>query len=136
MTPADMARLHAACFTIPRPWSEAEIADLLASPQVFALTEAEGFLIGRAVSGEAELLTVAVAPAARRQGTGTRLLAAFLTEARARNAESVFLEVATDNAAARALYAAAGFEPAGRRREYYRTPTGQPIDALVLRQGL
>ena len=131
-----MARLHEKCFTTPRPWSEAEISDLLAAPHVFAVTEPAGFLIGRAVAGEAELLTVAVDPAARRQGTGARLMAAFLAEARVRNAESVFLEVAADNAAARALYSAAGFQPAGVRRGYYRTPQGQPVDALVLRRGL
>ena len=131
-----MALLHAASFTTPRPWSEAEITDLLSSPLVFTLTEAGGFLIGRAVAGEAELLTVAVDPAARRQGTGARLMAAFLAEARVRNAESVFLEVAADNAAARALYSAAGFQPAGVRRGYYRTPQGRPVDALVLRRGL
>ena len=34
-----MALVHAAAFTTPRPWSEAEIADLLASPLCFALTE-------------------------------------------------------------------------------------------------
>jgi ribosomal-protein-alanine N-acetyltransferase len=136
VTPAALARLHAAAFTTPRPWSEAEIADLLASPFCFLLTEPGGFLIGRAVAGEAELLTVAVESAARRQGIGARLMAAFLTEARARGAESVFLEVAADNHAARALYAAAGFQPAGIRRGYYRGPVGQPVDALLLRRGL
>ena len=131
-----MARLHAAAFTTPRPWSEGEIAALLTSPLVFTLTEAGGFLIGRAVAGEAELLTVAVDPGARRQGTGMRLMTAFLAEARAKSAESVFLEVAADNIAARALYAKAGFQPAGLRRGYYWTPQGQPVDALVLRRGL
>ena len=131
-----MARLHAAAFTTPRPWSEAEFSDLLASPHVFTVAEPAGFLIGRAVAGEAELLTVAVDPSARRQGIGTRLITGFLAEARAKNAESVFLEVAADNLAARALYAAAGFQPAGIRRGYYRTPLGQPVDALLLRCGL
>ena len=131
-----MARLHAAAFTTPRPWSEGEIAALLTSPLVFTLTEAGGFLIGRAVAGEAELLTVAVDPAARGQGIGTRLIAGFLAEARVKNAESVFLEVAADNLAARGLYAAAGFAEAGRRRGYYRTPQGQALDALLLRRGL
>lgn len=131
-----MARLHATAFTTPRPWSEGEIADLLTSPLVFTLTRPAGFLIGRAVAGEAELLTVAVDPTARRQGIGAGLMAGFLSEARARNAESVFLEVAADNVAAQALYAAAGFQPAGIRRGYYRTPEGQPVDALVLRRGL
>jgi ribosomal-protein-alanine N-acetyltransferase len=44
----------------------------------------------------------------------------------------MFLEVAERNGAARALYAAAGFAAAGRRRRYY--PDG--ADALVLRRSL
>lgn len=132
MTPADLAALHARCFTTPRPWSEADFAELIASPLVFLLTAPQGFLLGRVVAGEAELLTVAVAPEARRTGTGRLLLAHFAEAARARAADCAFLEVAQDNAAARALYAGAGWQEAGRRKGYYRTPDGERVDALVL----
>lgn len=132
MTAAELATLHAACFTTPRPWSEAEIADLLASRFCFLIEAPAGFLIGREIAGEAELLTVAVDPAARRQGHGRRLLAGFAAEARARGAETAFLEVAEDNTAARALYAAAGWRGSGRRRGYYHSPDGRAVDALVL----
>jgi len=132
MTPAAMAALHAACFTSPRPWSEAEILALLADPLVFCLTEPAGFLMGRAVAGEAELLTLAVDPAQRRAGIGRRLVAGFLDEAARRGAESCFLEVAAGNTAARALYAAAGFTEAGIRRGYYRHPSGMAEDALIM----
>ncbi len=128
MTPADLARLHAACFTTPRPWSEAEIAGLLDSPFTFLLTEPAGFLLGRVIADEAELLTLAVDPAARRQGNGRRLVAAFLAEARRRGATTVFLEVARSNPEARALYAAAGFAETGCRPRYY----GPQEDALIL----
>lgn len=136
MTPAEMAALHAASFTTPRPWSEAEFAALLASPLVFALSEPGGFLLGRAVAGEAELLTVAVAPDQRRKGHGAALVRAFLQEAEARNADSAFLEVAADNAPAIALYAAAGFIPAGKRRGYYTGLDGRAQDALILVRSL
>lgn len=132
MTPAEMATLHAACFVTPRPWSAAEITDLLQSPLVFVIARPEGFLLGRVVAGEAELLTVAVAPDQRRLGTGHALVTDFLTEARKRGAESAFLEVAESNGAARALYARHGFEQAGKRRSYYHTPDGHTQDALVL----
>ena len=56
MTPAEMAALHARSFTTPRPWSEAEITELLASPLVFALTRPGAFLLGRVVAGAALLL--------------------------------------------------------------------------------
>ncbi len=132
MTAAEMALVHAAAFTTPRPWSEAEFAGFLADPLCFALSEPGGFLLGRVVAGEAELLTIAVAPAARRQGLGRSLVQGFLDKARDQGAESAFLEVAAGNEAARALYAAAGFLPAGKRRGYYQRLDGSPEDALIL----
>ncbi len=134
MTPAALARLHAAAFTTPRPWSEAEFASLLAGLGAVLVSAPEGFVLGRALEGEAELLTIAVAPDARRRGIGRHLLKQFLRDAAAQGAGTVFLEVAEDNAAALALYRAAGFTEAGRRRGYYRTPEGRAVDALVLRR--
>ena len=69
MTPAALAALHARCFAAhPRPWSATEIEGLLDSPPNFLIDLPQGFLIGRAVADEAELLTLAVAPETRRQG--------------------------------------------------------------------
>lgn len=132
MTPDGLAQLHAACFTTPRPWSAAEIAGLVASPLVFVLGDPRGFVMGRVIADEAELLTLAVAPGARRQGRGAALLAGFEAAARDRGAATAFLEVAADNAAARALYLGAGWIPAGKRRGYYRTPEGLGVDAEIL----
>lgn len=143
----DLAGLHAQCFTgHPRPWSAAEIADLRASSGCFLLSEpalhsdglhgdalnSGGFLIGRALAGEAELLTLAVNPLLRRQGIGLRLLARFAAKAGEMGAEQAFLEVASDNPGAQALYARDGWRKAGQRRNYY----AQGIDALVLTRGL
>jgi [ribosomal protein S18]-alanine N-acetyltransferase len=137
VTPDALAALHGRCFLTPRPWSEPEFAGFLSDPLAFLLVEGDaGFLLGRAVAGEAELLTIAVAPEARRLGLGRKLVSRFLYQARLRGAQSAFLEVAADNAAARALYLGAGFSEAGRRRGYYRTPDGQALDALVLLRAL
>ena len=54
------------------------------------------------------------------------------TEARTRGAVTAFLEVASDNAPAQALYRAAGWQDAGRRRNYYAAG----IDAVVMRKDL
>jgi [ribosomal protein S18]-alanine N-acetyltransferase len=132
VTPKALAAIHAASFVVPRPWSEAEFADLLASPTVFLLTESEGFLLGRVVADEAELLTLAVTPTNRRKGIGQRLVGRFLSEARSRGARHAFLEVSAENLAAIMLYRAIGFVDAGRRKAYYRAADGQPSDALVL----
>jgi [ribosomal protein S18]-alanine N-acetyltransferase len=136
MIPADMAAIHALCFTTPRPWSADEIAAFEADPLCFTLTEAEAFLIGRAVAGEAELLTLAVAPQARRRGLGARLVSRFLYQARLRGAETAFLEVADGNTPALGLYNRMGFTRTGRRRGYYRLPDGQARDAIILTRQL
>ena len=131
-----MAALHAASFTTPRPWSAPEFRSLLADPAVFAETAAGGFALGRAAVGEAELLTLAVAPEARRRGIGRVLLAAFEAKAACRGARACFLEVAADNAAALGLYRGAGYADAGRRPAYFRRPDGSRCDAIVLCRAL
>jgi ribosomal-protein-alanine N-acetyltransferase len=137
MTPDALAALHRRAFTAPPPWTAAAFAASLADPLTFLLTEGDAaFLLGRTVADEAEIVTLAVAPEARRRGLGRRLVARFLYQARLRGADSAFLEVAEDNGPARALYARLAFAEAGRRRGYYRTPTGQAIDALILRRAL
>lgn len=132
MTPALMAALHARVFTQPRPWSEAEFAGLLTSPFVFALVEANGFLLGRVVADEAELLTLAVDPGYWGQGTGGRLVDRFVATATQRGGESAFLEVAAPNQRAQTLYARKGFALQGRRRNYYSSASGPAVDALIL----
>ena len=129
-TPADpsaLAALHATAFAAP--WSEGEFADLLAQPGVFAVVEPDGFILIRRVLDEAEILTLAVRPAARRAGLGGRLAGQAAVRAARGGASRLFLEVAEDNAAARALYDRAGFRLIGRRRGYY---AGGKTDALVL----
>jgi [ribosomal protein S18]-alanine N-acetyltransferase len=132
MTARALAALHAQCFTTPRPWNEAEFAELLQNQNCFLCQEDSGLLLGCVVAGEAELLTLAVLPQSRRQGIAQRLLQAFLTETLARHAESAFLEVAETNTAALNLYLKNGFLQLGRRKNYYRHPDGQMTDALVL----
>lgn len=129
---AALARLHSAAFVMPRPWSATEIAELLASPLCFLIEAPDGFLIGRVVAGEAELLTVAVRPLAQGRGIGGRLVQSFVDEARLRGADTAFLEVAETNAAARLVYARSRFYQTGRRRGYYHAADGTAVDALVL----
>jgi len=104
-------------------------------PGGFAVTAQEGFALGRAVAGEAELITIAVTPDRRRAGAGRALLARFEAEAIQRGAETAFLEVADDNAAALGLYRAAGWRETGRRKGYYAREGGT-VDALTLAKAL
>ncbi len=132
MTPDELARLHRLSFTLPRPWSAAEFEALTAQPQVILLAEGEAFLLGRVIADEAEILTLAVPPDRRRNGSGLRLACQFLDRAAALGAATVFLEVASGNIAAQALYARAGFLQTGRRRGYFSDGAGRTEDALVL----
>lgn len=136
MTPAALSALHQSAFSTPRPWSEAEIASLLTGIGVFWLGDMRGFVMGRSVAGEVEVLTLAVAPEMRRQGIARALMQGFAEQAIATGAETAFLEVAADNAAAIELYLSLGYTLAGRRRGYFETPQGQRIDALVMTKAL
>ncbi len=136
MTPEALATLHAACFEVPRPWRAAEFEALLAQQSVFLLGDESGFALGQCAGAEAELLTLAVAPEARRQGLGRALLERFHTEAASRGGATTLLEVSAQNAPAIALYTAAGYNEIGRRRAYYRAPGGTRVDALVMSRAL
>lgn len=124
-----LARLHAPSFH--SPWDEAAFADLLGQTGVFAAAGDAGFILCRVILDEAEILTLSVLPESRGRGLAGRLTAAAADLARAAGAERMFLEVAEDNVAARALYARAGFVQTGRRKAYYATPQGR-TDALIL----
>ena len=126
-----MAEIHARAMPPDRPWSAEEIETLLATTGAFPVTAPGGFAIGRTIAGEAELLTLAVDPAHRRQGLGRTLLAGFGQEARKRGADTAFLEVAADNRAAIALYEGADWSQSGRRPRYYARNACAPADALI-----
>lgn len=136
MRPDDLARLHAAAFTQERPWRSSEFAALLGLPGSFVLGDARAFLLARVIADETEVLTLATAPRHRRQGLAAALLGRFHEEARARGAVHAFLEVAEDNAPARALYARAGYREVGRRPAYYARKDAPAAAALVLSRDL
>jgi GNAT superfamily N-acetyltransferase len=85
MTVEELADIHASAFQYPRPWSSEEFAALLASPYTVLVEAVQGFALGRVVAGEAELLTIAVRPDARRQGVGSRLLSDLIEAASERS---------------------------------------------------
>ncbi len=128
-----LAALHARAF--PRGWSAAEFVKLLENPAAFAFADfrGNGFVLAWAVAEEAEILTLAVAPEARRRGLGAALVSEAAGLALARGAAALHLEVAEDNFAARALYAKLGFAEMGVRPGYYDSGA---INAIVLRRAL
>lgn len=125
-----LAAVHGTAFS--RPWDAAAFEALLGQTGVLAVEEADGFILLRVVADEAEILTLAVRPSARGRGLGARLVREGGAQAKGLGATRLFLEVAEDNAAARALYARTGFFETGRRPGYYAQPDGRRQDALIL----
>lgn len=134
---AAAAAVHAAAFPA-HPWNAASLAGLLSQPatrgwSVMAGDRTLAVLVVSAVLDEAEILTLATAPAARRRGHAQALLAAARDALRATGVTRLHLEVAEGNTAARALYESRlGFTAIGRRKGYYLRPDGSREDALML----
>ena len=117
-------------------WTRSQCAGILPMSGVtLVIAESEngpaGFSLVRAVADEAELLLLAVAPDDQRRGIGQALLDYFIDASRQGGAHKLHLEVRDGNAAM-GLYQAAGFIPAGRRRNYYHGPNGEAFDAVTL----
>lgn len=136
MTPDDFARLHHLAFSATRAWSADEFAALLDHPTTFWRGNRHCFVLIRTVADEAEVLTIATDPAMRRRGLARAALQAGEDAAQTAGATTIFLEVAEDNTAARALYLEADYHQVGRRPGYYLPKNGAPVAALVLRKNL
>jgi [ribosomal protein S18]-alanine N-acetyltransferase len=136
---AAIAALHAASFR--RGWSEQEVEGLLTDRHVIAHRAMMGasmaaFIMSRLVEDEAEILSVAVAPARQGRGLARNLLNLHLRRLAGLGARAVFLEVDEHNSAAIRLYDRAGFREISRRPNYYPGAGGKAAAALVLRRDL
>jgi ribosomal-protein-alanine N-acetyltransferase len=128
-----MAAIHASAFAAADAWSRDVFALQITLPNVFGLLHSSGgTILVRVAADEAEILTLAVTPRARRHGVGSALLRQATTRVLAMGARAVFLEVSLGNITARQLYAKIGFSQVGRRPHYYSDHS----DALVLRLDL
>ncbi len=128
-----MAAVHAASFSPAEAWDADAFRAQLDLPGVIGLVhQAGGLILIRIAADEAEVLTLAVAPDARRNGCGSALLREAMGILAARGANALFLEVSVRNRAALALYRKAGFVEAGSRRRYYADGS----DASVMRCSL
>lgn len=138
---AALATVHAAAFHIA--WDAAEFERLLADRLSRALVATDGpggapvgFILVRGVKPETEILSVAVVPRRRGRGLARRLLERLLGQLAAEGFTTVFLEVEEGNAPARRLYDRNGFAEVGHRAGYYRTASGAPATALVMRRDI
>ena len=91
-----------------------------------------GYVCWWVVGDEAEILNIAVDPSCRRLGIARTLVEHVSSDARARAATALHLEVERDNTAARRLYESLGFLESGLRRNYY----APGVDALIMTRPL
>ena len=129
-----IAQLEKRCFS--DPWSEKSIASELENPlSVWLVAVDGGQLIGyvgsQTVLGETDMMNLAVAPEARRQGTGRALVLALVDALTEKGSHSLMLEVRVSNTPAQKLYESLGVSQVGRRPKYYVNPRE---DALILRK--
>ena len=123
-------------------WNRRQVADslilggtrycLISASGTFDITADEpiaGFALTRGLFDEEELLLFAISPEFRRMGLGTILLGQVLANAKARGVRRLFLEMRKDNPAGK-LYEVFGFRTVGVRPRYYRTASGDRLDAL------
>jgi len=126
--------IEEASFT--NPWTRAMYLAELDNPEIShcmlargADSAVVGFCSFWRVLDELHINNLAVAPAQRRRGVASALLAHVLREGAALGAIRATLEVRRSNVEARGLYDRFGFTVAGVRRAYYTNPVE---DALVL----
>ncbi len=122
--------------SMPSPWKKSDVEDALSSPTmvVWVWEEGEailGALILQVCMDEAEILSIATAPAARRRGIARALFSYALREL-GRDV-SVFLEVRAKNETAISFYTTIGFSVIGMRKKYYQNPSD---DALLMKFGI
>lgn len=135
----EIADLHRLLFD--PSWDETAVARLLDQPSSFALVAEvggaiAGFVLAQVAADQADILSLGVAPSRRRAGLGFQLMAELGRALTVSGARKLYLEVASDNAAALACYRKLGFTQVGARRRYYaRAPSG-PADAVVLMRDL
>jgi len=134
-----LAALHGACFD--PGWSTVDLARLLAMPGALGLIARQNgrpaaFLLIRSAADEAEILTIATQPDARRQGLGAKLIEAALDLLRKDGISRLMIEVADSNEAALALYRKIGFAAVGRRQAYYERADGRREDAAIMRKDI
>ena len=92
-----------------------------------------GFIVAEAGSGKAgHIITIDVVESARRNGLGSRLLAAAEERLRQAGCRAVLLETAVDNAPALAFYKRYGYFLLKTVPRYY----SNGVDALVLKKDL
>lgn len=134
-----LAAIHEECF--PNYWDSSAFTDFFSVAGTHALlAEAPGtkepvaMIVYRVQFEQADIITLAVRPAWRRQGIARALAQQSLAHMRDLGGQTVFLDVEDGNSPAISLYETMGFSHERRRKLYYRQKDGSYTDALVMKK--
>lgn len=121
-------------------WTASQCLSALAMPDCRLLIAKSGdivagFTMSRWVLDMEELLMIGVSKAWQRQNIGSMLLTEIVDYAREAGRAKLFLEVRDGNPA-HDFYRASGFQPIGRRKQYYRGADGFRPDAITMAMDL
>lgn len=117
-------------------WTAAQCLSTLAMPGgqlLIAKSESVvvGFALSRGVIDEEELLLIGVLNSARRRGVGQQLIATLSQACIEMGRSVIFLEVRDGNQA-HSFYSSMGFNPIGRRANYYKSTNGSRHDSITM----
>lgn len=115
-------RIDAQCFKNPWTW-ESMVFEISHPLSVSSVEWRDGrivaFAVGRVIADEAEVMKIATLEKYRRQGIARIMMTELLDKMRAKGAITCYLEAASHNTAAIALYESFGFEKVYVRELYY-----------------
>lgn len=116
------------------PWGQKDIFSYICGELGMCFTASDesgivGYIIGKKIPPEGEIYRIAVREDKRQRGIGYRLLSYALKTESGHGVENVFLEVRSQNIAARSLYKSYGFKEISIRKNYYQNPTD---DAVIM----
>ena len=118
----NICKIDEQCFKNPWTW-EAMVFEISHPLSVSAVEWRDGsvvaFAVGRVIADEAEVMKIATLEKYRRQGIARVMMTELLDKMRAKGAVTCYLEAASKNAAAIALYKSIGFEEVYVRELYY-----------------
>jgi ribosomal-protein-alanine N-acetyltransferase len=129
----DVAIIEARSFS--NPWQPQTFRSLISQGRAHVLVAEDlefgvvGYAVVWWVLDQGELANLAVTEGFQGRGVGSALLDRLLSDAKASEVESLFLEVRMSNTRAHELYLSRGFVQVAVRKDYYRKP---PEDARIL----
>jgi len=115
----ELENLYALCFPEKNhKWTANDFADLKKSGCDIIASQ-NSFVVWRRIDDEAEIISIGVAPIARRTGTASALMQMVERDVKQLGSKTIFLEVDEENTPAIELYKKSGFTNAGIRPHYY-----------------